>query len=293
MDLRILRYFLMVAEEQNFTAAAKQLHITQPTLSRQIRDFETELGVDLFERKRGKLYLTDHGRFLKEKAEELIALDEKITHEFTNYQEAKLKGQILIGCVEAANSAFLAKMLDQMLADHPQVTFEIYSGTSKDIIEKLEKGLLDMAMLIEPFSLDKYEKIFLPEKEVFGLLIAADHELASRESIVANDLKDLPLIYGSRTEVQDMFRKWCSFQADELNIVGRYNLLFNVLSLVENKVGAAVTIQGAGTDRLIDTRFVPFQPPLEVRCALVWKETNMLNPTLSSFIDQIKYALKA
>ena len=293
MDLRILRYFLMVANEQNISQAARKLHITQPTLSRQIRDFEAELGVALFERKQRKLYLTDQGRFLKEKAEELVALDEKITHEFANYHDAKLNGQILIGCVEAANSAFLSKMLDQMLADHPQVTFEIYSGTSKDIIEKLEKGLLDVAMLIEPFTLDQYEKIFLPSKETFGLLVADDHALAEKDAIVASDLINLPLIYASRADVQSKFREWGNFETDDLNIVGRYNLIFNVLSLVENKVGAAVTIQGAVEDRLTETRFIPFQPPLQVRCAIVWKKATMLNPTLSSFIEQIRYALKA
>lgn len=293
MELRMLKYFLTVAEEQNITRAAEKLHITQPTLSRQIRDFEDSFQVDLFFRKNRKLYLTEPGVFLKKKAEEMLALDEKIEHEFSNFQNAVLNGQITIGCVEATNSTFLAKMLDEMIAEHPSVTFEIYSGTSNDIIEKLERGLLDLAVLIEPFDIDHYHAVRLPEMEKYGLLVSNDHHLASKSAIKAEDLIHEPLIYSSREGVQNMFRDWGDYHDTDLNIVGKYNLIFNVVPLVENKIGAAVTIEGVVQERLQQTKFLPFDPSLETYCALVWKKDSILNPTASAFVDRTKNALKA
>lgn len=289
----MLKYFLTVAEEQNITKAAKKLHITQPTLSRQLRDFEESLKIDLFVRKNKRLYLTEAGLFLKKRAEEILTLDEKTEQEFINYQNAILNGQITIGCVEASNSHFLSKMLEEMIADHPHVSFDLFSGTSNDIIEKLDRGLLDIALLIEPVRLDEYNKLLLPEKEIWGVLVSTDYFLTSQDSVTSEDILGVPLIYSSRSEVQKMFLSWGGFRQEDLNIVGRYNLIFNVISLVENRVGVAVAIKGAVDNRNDHTKFLPFVPALETHCVLVWKKDAMLSPTTLKFLEKIENALKA
>lgn len=289
----MLKYFLTVAEEQNITQAAKKLHITQPTLSRQIKDFEADLQTALFVRKNKKLYLTEPGLFLKKRAEEILELDEKTEQEFAKYQNALLKGQISIGCVEASNSHFLAEMLEEMIADHPQVTFNIYSGTSNDIKERLDKGLLDIALLIEPVLADNYHKLVLPDKEVWGLLISTEYFLTNQQHVSAKEILGVPLIWSGRKEVQNMLCSWGGFVEEDLNVVGKYNLIFNVISLVENKVGAAFAIRGAIDNRKNNTKFLPLTPKLETNCVLIWKKETILSDTVVTFIQKIENALKA
>ncbi|WP_271001552.1 LysR family transcriptional regulator [Listeria seeligeri] len=293
MEIRMLKYFLTVAEEQNITQAAKKLHITQPTLSRQIKDFEANLQTALFVRKNKKLYLTEPGLFLKKRAEEILELDEKTEQEFAKYQNALLKGQISIGCVEASNSHFLAEMLEEMIADHPQVTFNIYSGTSNDIKERLDKGLLDIALLIEPVLADNYHKLVLPDKEVWGLLISTEYFLTNQQHVSAKEILGVPLIWSGRKEVQNMLCSWGGFVEEDLNVVGKYNLIFNVISLVENKVGAAFAIRGAIDNRKNNTKFLPLTPKLETNCVLIWKKETILSDTVVTFIQKIENALKA
>lgn len=289
----MLKYFLTVAEEQNITQAAKKLHITQPTLSRQIREFEANLQTDLFVRKNKKLYLTEPGLFLKKRAEEILELDEKTEQEFAKYQNALLKGQISIGCVEASSSHFLAEMLEEMIADHPQVTFNIYSGTSNDIKERLDKGLLDIALLIEPVLADYYHKLVLPDKEIWGLLVSTEYFLTNQQHVSAKEILGVPLIWSGRKEVQNMLCSWGAFTERDLNVVGKYNLIFNVISLVENKVGAAFAIRGAIDNRKNNTKFLPLTPKLETNCVLIWKKETILSDTVLTFIQKTKNALKA
>jgi DNA-binding transcriptional LysR family regulator len=294
MEIRLLKYFLMVAAEQNITRAAKQLNITQPTLSRQIKEFEEYLGTDLFIRKNKKMYLTDSGFFLKERAKEIIALNDKTEQEFINNKNTLLSGHLAIGCVEATNSEFLATMIKEMVLAHPQVTYTIFSGTSEDIIEKLDKGLLDVAILIEPTAIEKYEKITLPEKETWGVLVAAEHPLACQTAATAEDIQELSLFSSNRNEVLAMITAWAKCTLEDLTIIGRYNLIFNVISLVEQEIGAALAISGAIKNRNSTmTKFLPFSPTLETSCVLVWKKNTLLSTTVHTFIQQTKHALKA
>lgn len=295
METRMLKYFLMVAEEQNITKAAKKLHITQPTLSRQMKEFEETVQAELFIRKNKKLYLTEAGLYLKKRAEEILQLDQKTMQELANYQNSILNDQLSIGCVEATNSNFLSKMLEEMIANHPQVTFDLFSGTSTDIIEKLDKGLLDLAILIEPLTIssEDYYSLTLPEKEIWGLLVSKEFFLGNQKSISPEDILGIPLIYSGRNEVQNMFFSWGNFTQKDLNIVGKYNLIFNVISLVESKVGAAFAIEGVTHNRGNNTKFIPLKPKLETNCVLIWKKDSILSPTVLEFINQIKHALKA
>ena len=180
MELRVLKYFLMVAREENITKAASLLHITQPTLSRQLMRLEEELGTTLFRRSNHSIVLTDDGMLLKRRAREIVALAEKTEQEFSHKEEA-LTGEIFIGCGETRNMSFLSRQIALFRKEHPLVQFNIYSANADDIKERIEKGLLDFGLLMEPVDIGKYEFIRMPQKEQWGVLVREDSPLAHRE----------------------------------------------------------------------------------------------------------------
>lgn len=292
MEIRMLRYFLTVAAEQNISQAARVLHITQPTLSRQIKEFEEKLGTDLFIRENKKMFLTESGMLLKKRAEEILLLNDKIDQEFLNKRQGFLSGHISIGCVEADNSDTLAMFLEELIADHPQITFNIFSGTSDDIVEKLDKGLLDVALLLEPVSTEKYDKVILPRQERWGLLVSNESFLGNKNHITVDELVGIPLLCSSRLDVQNMFYSWAKLEEKELNIIGTFNLIFNVFSLVENRIGSALTIEGAISNRKSEgVKFLPLVPEIKTNCVLVWKKNAILSPTVHKLIETFKHAL--
>lgn len=294
MEIRMLRYFLAVAQEQSISKAAQVLRITQPTLSRQMKEFEKSLETKLFMTKNRKIYLTDSGLFLKKRAEEILYLNDRTEKEFLAKSEELLKGHISIGCVEADNSDTLSLMLEEFISEHSQVTFSIFSGTSDDIIEKLDRGLLDVAILLEPVATDNYHKLVLPRKEKWGLLISEDSFLANKEKIHVEELIGIPLLCSSRSEVQNMIQSWEGIKGKELNIVGTFNLIFNVFSLVENRVGSALTIEGAISNRASQTmKFLPIYPEITTDCVLVWPKQKLLSPVVEKLIETFKYAFGA
>lgn len=294
MELRLLRYFWTVAEEKNFSRAAQLLRITQPTLSRQIKELEEELGTPLLVRSNRELELTEAGHFLKERAAEILTLTENTERSFRQQQDGLLSGHFSIGCVEADNSDTLAMMLEELVSDYPQVTFNIVSGTSDDIRDRLEKGLVDLALLLEPVAIEGLETLVLPRVEKWGLLVAADSFLAQNKTIQANELKGIPLLSSGRPELQQMLEQWLGYSFADLNIIGTYNLIFNVFALVENRVGSALTIEGVVANRrLNNVKFIPLEPAIERNCLLVWKKTRIQTPVVKEFIRRFKEAFKA
>ena len=294
MEIRLLRYFLAIAQEQTISRAAEVLHITQPTLSRQLKEFEDSLGTTLFIRKDKKMYLTESGQFLKNRAEEILYLADETEREFLIKSDVLLKGNINIGCVEADNSDTLALILEEFVAEHPQVTFSIFSGTSDDIIEKLERGLLDVAVLLEPMTITNYHKLILPRKERWGLLVSRDSYLAQKETIQIDELIGVPLLISARQDIQKMIYSWEGIKQNELNVIGTFNLIFNVFSLVANRVGSALTIEGAIANRQSgNTVFLPLEPEITTNCVLVWKKNHMFSPTVDKFIESFNHAFKA
>ncbi|MBP1040857.1 LysR family transcriptional regulator [Vagococcus sp. BWB3-3] len=293
MELRLLRYFWTVAEEKNISKAAKLLAITQPTLSRQIKDLEEQVGLPLFIREFNHLELTEDGLFLKERAEEILALNDQLTLALSDKKNQQLKGSFSVGCVEADNSDTLALMLEELVSDHPQVHFKLVSGTSDDILEKLEKGLLDLAILLEPINTDAYECLPFPRDERWGLLVATNSLLGKKESIMAADLIGLPLLCSSRQEVQKLLAEWSGMPFETLNVVGTFNLIFNVFALVENQVGAALTVEGATVNhRFPEVTFVPLAPEVKTKCVLVWKR-RLQTPVVKEVIARFKHAYQA
>lgn len=294
MEIRLLRYFLAIAKEQTISQAAEVLHITQPTLSRQLKEFEESLGTTLFIRKDKKMYLTESGQFLKNRAEEIVYLAEETEREFQIKGDLLLKGNINIGCVEADNSDTLALMLEEFTEEHPQVIFSIFSGTSDDIVEKLERGLLDIAILLEPITITNYHKLVLPRKERWGLLVSSDSYLAQKSSIKSHELVGVPLLTSARVDIKNMIHSWEGIEEKDLNIVGTFNLIFNVCSLVANRVGSALTIEGAVSNRQnSEIIFLPLEPEYTTSCVLVWKKNHIFSPTVERFIETFQHAFEA
>lgn len=294
MELRLLKYFWTIAEEGTVSRAADVLHITQPTLSRQLKELEEELGTELFVRENKKMIVTEAGLFLKSRAEEILSLTNQTTKEFENRRNQLFSGHISIGCVEADNSETLAIMLEELVSDYSQVTFHIFSGTSDDITEKLDKGLIDLAILLEPVSLDKYASILLPRTERWGLLVSKESLLAQKDFITKDDLLGVPLLISRREEIQQMLAIWMDKAIDELTVVGTYNLIFNIFSLVMNKVGSAMTIEGAVSNHKLDRMaFIPLEPEIKTKCVLVWKKNRAITPVVKELINRFDYAYRA
>lgn len=291
MELRLLHYFYTIAETENITQAAAQLHITQPTLSRQLKSLERELGTTLFTRDHNQLALTEAGLFLKSRAAEILSLTQQTTQEFNDRRQQLFSGHIAIGCVEADNSDTLAMMLEDFVSDYPQVTFEIFSGTSDIIKERLEKGLLDVAILLEPVNTEKYHTLTLPRTERWGLLVSNESFAARKADIEPADLPGMPLMISGRPEVQQLLADWAGVTLDQLNVIGNFNLSFNVIPLVEHQVGAAVSIEGAVSGRQpSDVTFVPLKPAMQTNCVLVWRRERMLTPVVGEFIRYFREA---
>ncbi|SMS13865.1 LysR family transcriptional regulator [Levilactobacillus zymae] len=291
MELRLLRYFWTIAEEENISRAAARLHVTQPTLSRQLKELETQLGTPLFERQNKGLVLTEAGLFLKSRAAEILQLTQQTEQEFANRRQQLFSGHVAVGCVEADNSDTLAMMLEDFVSDYPQVTFHIFSSASDIITDQLDKGLIDLAILLEPVNTDKYATLTLPRTETWGLLVAADAFLAQQDSVAPSDLAGMPLMISNRPEVQRLLTDWSGLIHEQLNIVGTYNLSFNVLPLVAHQVAAALMIAGAVTNRQpADTRFIPLKPTIQTNCVLVWRKNRVLTPVVTEFIHYFQDA---
>lgn len=282
MELRVLNYFLMAAREENITKAAQLLHVTQPTLSRQLMQLEEELGVKLFQRSNHCIILTEEGMLLKRRAQELISLAEK-TRQDLMQKDAELTGELSIGCGELQSVDFLAKLLARFQTEHPLVQISIFSGNADSIKERIENGLLDMGLVPEPVDMTKYAFLHVPHKETWGVLVHKDSELAGKQAVSPSDLLHVPLIISNRNLVQGFIANWFGGDFDELHIVGRYNLLYNAAILVRNKIGAAVCIKlDCSYD---DTCFIPFSPPIKSGSVLVWKKDQMTSPTTAAFLE--------
>ena len=285
MELRVLRYFLMAAREENITKAANLLHITQPTLSRQLMQLEEELGVKLFHRGKYHIVLTDEGMLLRRRAQEMIELEEKTKREFSK-DGAQLAGEIAIGCGETRNMTFLSKKMAAFRRLHPLVHYDIYSATADDIKERMEKGILDIALLMEPVDIGKYEFVRMPQREQWGALVCADSPLADKETLSPDDLTGQPIIIAKRESVQNELANWFGDAYDKIEIAATYNLILNAANMVRNGVGAALCFQL--DNRYDDLRFIPLRPRLETGAVLAWKKNQTFSETSSQFIQFIK-----
>lgn len=285
MEIRTLRYFLMVAREENITRAAQLLHIAQPSLSRQMMQLEEELGTKLFHRGKYKVTLTDEGLLLRRRAQEIIALTDKTEREFANQGEG-LSGVISIGSGEYLSSHFLFEIVTAFREEHPMVRFEIFSGNSDNIKERIEKGLLDLGLLLEPVDVSKYEYIRLPEKEEWGALVKEQSELAGKDTLCPQDLAHVPLIFTQREMIQNELTNWFGSYAEQLEIIASGNLNYNLAVMAQCGMGVVLNLNRACDYKGL--KFVPLSPKLESGTILVWKKAQVFSSATVSFIEYFK-----
>lgn len=292
MEIRVLKYFLTVAKIGNITKAANSMHVTQPTLSRQLADLENELGQRLFVRGSKSVTLTPEGMILKKRAEEIMDLVEKTENEFSSIKD-NVSGDIFIGSGETKSIKLIADVMKTLQTDYPKIKFHIVSGDSDDLSERLDKGLLDFCIFIEPFNFEKYDSLGLGEKDTWGILLRNDDPLAKKKSIKVDDLMNLPLLVSrqviKKTVENNIFLNWFGKDFEKLNIVGTYNLLYNAAIMTEDKIGYAL-----GLDRLIaDTidsplTFRQLNPKLEVRVAVAWKKNQVFSRPAKLFLEALQ-----
>lgn len=289
MELRVLQYFLMVTREENITRAAEQLHISQPSLSRQLMQLEAELGVKLFKRSNHSIQLTDEGMLLKRRAQELVSLAEKTVKDFA-CDEGALSGEISIGCGEALSMRFLAETLAAFREENPRVRYSVFSGSADDIKDRLDKGLLDLGLLMEPVDIGKYGFLSLPDKETWGVLARANSPLAGKAAVTPEDLAGGPLLMTGRPIVRNTIANWFGALYERLDIVASFNLLYNAAILAKSGMGTVLCLKlDCDYDGL---RFIPLSPKLETGSVLVWKKNQTTAPATEALLRFTRNALK-
>ena len=293
MEIRVLKYFLTVAREGSITGAANSLHLTQPTLSRQLQDLEKELGQQLLIRGKYRISLTPEGMLLRKRAQEIVDMAEKTEAEFRSISDI-IGGDIYIGCGETDSMKLIAEVMKEMQEEYPEIKFHIHSGNAEDVIEKLDKGLLDFGILIQPIDLSKYDHISIPQKDVWGVVMRTDSPLAKKQSIELEDLKNVPLIasrqMSKKYSAESGFLDWFGEDFDRLNITATYNLVYNAAIMVEAGMGYAITL-----DKLIKNIetgsicFRPLNPRLESGLDVVWKKYQVFSPAAKLFLEKIQH----
>ena len=287
MELRTLRYFLAAAQEENITKAADILYVTQPTLSRQMMDLEKELGTTLMLRGKNGLTLTDDGIFFRQRAEEIVALADRLEQAFAE-KNTNVSGVISIGATEAVGSRLFAKLIRQFSEKYPLVQFNLYNEMADYIKDRMDKGLIDVGLLLEPIDTSKYDFIRLSQKETWGVLIRDDHPLAERESISPDEIAEYPLILPIRERVRAEILNWLNREEKDLHIPLSYTLLSNAVLLVEEGMGCAFCLDGAlAIHSSSCLRFIPIHPEHTTRSVLLWKKNYLFAPATSLFIQEI------
>lgn len=289
MELRVLQYFLAAAREENITKAAALLHITQPTLSRQLMQMEEELGVKLFRRGKHNILLTEEGMLLRRRAQEIVDLAEKTAKELKHGEE-NISGEISIGCGETQNMKPLSEMIASFQEKYSDVSFNIYTTIADDVKERLENGLLDMGLLLEPVEISRYHYIRMPMKEKWQVLMRRDSPLADKKKITPDDLVDIPLIIAWRQSIRNEFENWFGYDKEKLRIASTCNLSYHNQSImVEGGIGVAIVMDFSCNRDTLCLR--PLEPMMESGCVLVWKKNLTLSLVMQRFIEHIRESL--
>ena len=292
MEFRVLRYFLTVAREGSITGAADFLHVTQPTVSRQLKELEQKLGKNLFTRSSHNIILTDEGMLLRKRAEEIVDMVDKLEAEFSSMEET-ISGDVYIGGGETDAMKRIARVIKALQVSYPNIRYHLYSGNEDDVTERLDKGLLDFGLLIHPADLSKYNYINIPEKDIWGVVMRKDSPLAYKETIQAADVLNVPLICSrqvmKQTFSKNEFADWFGEDFDKLNVVTTYNLAYNAAIMVEEGIGYAITL-----DKIVDISsdsnlcFRPLEPKLESGLNIVWKKHQVFSAAAVKFLKEIQ-----
>ncbi len=287
MEIRTLRYFLAVAEEENMTRAAERLHVTQPTLSKQMKSLEDELGKKLFKRHSFSIALTEEGMLLRRRAEDLVSMADKIGREFRSFGDIT-GGDISFGLAESYQIRYLAREIRVFRERYPDLHYHITSGDTEQVTEKLDKGLLDFAVICETPDERKYGSVLFPESDYFGAAFSSCSELAKKERITAADLAGLPLFCSEQSWENDI-RPWAKEAFSGLRLEGSFRLAYNGSLFAREGLGVLLTFQD-----LIDTSagsglvFRPLSPRLEMKLYLIWNRRHTFTPIAERFLKQIR-----
>ncbi len=292
MEIRVLRYFLAIAREGSITNAANFLHVTQPTLSRQIHDLENELGQKLFTRCSHNMALTAEGMILRNRAEEIISMVDKTEAEFTSMVEA-VGGDIYIGGGETDAIKFVAKVAKELHDTYPNIHYHLYSGNAQDVTERLDKGLLDFGVLVQPADISKYDYLNIPAKDTWGVVMRKDSPLAKKETICKEDLIGVPLICSRQAILEERskneFAMWFGEAFDRLDIVTTFNLVYNAAIMVDAGLGYAVTIDKiANTSENSNLCFRPLKPRLDAGLNIIWKKYQVFSSAAELFLERLR-----
>lgn len=288
MELKNLTTFLAVAEKETISAAAKHLHLSQPSLSRQLMELEKELGVTLFTRGNRKITLTEDGLLFRKRAEEIVELLEKTRTEFLSPRDT-IAGNVSIGAGETYVIQLLGAIIKEIQAEYPNIKFHFYSGNADEVKERLDKGLLDFGVVISPADVKKYHSLRLPAKDTWGVLMRKDSPLAVNEVITPKDLWDVPLITSRQSLVSSELSKWLKKDLKKLTVVATYNLVYNASKLVEEGVGYGLTL-----DKLVNFApdsqlcFRKLSPALESNLDVIWKNTQVFSKASGLFLERMK-----
>ena len=287
MEIRVLQYFLAVAREQSISGAAEFLHLSQPTLSRQLKDLEDELGKQLFIRGNRKITLTEDGMLLRKRAEEIVELVKKTENEITLSNEI-ITGDIHIGTGETDAVRLIAKTANKITANNPQIRFQIISDDRADVLERLDKGLLDFGVLIGSVDTTKYNSFTFPVHDTWGILMRRDSPLAKKQTVCPKDLWDKPLLISRQTSNYTILSNWLKKDIESLNIVATYNLIYNASLMVDEGAGYAFCL-----DKLINTTgqsnlcFRPFEPMLKSEINMIWKKYQIFSKASALFLNRM------
>lgn len=287
MEIRTLRYFLAVAREENMTKAAEQLHVTQPTLSKALKALEDELGKKLFTRHSFSIRLTEEGVLLRNRAEDLVGMADKITQEFVTLDDIT-GGDIYFGLAESCQIQVLARAIRDFRRQYPDLRYHITSGDTEQVTEKLDKGLLDFAVLVGQPDIDCYEALEFPEADRWGLVFRSDDPLSQKEIITVDDLIGLPLFCSEQSWKNDL-PNWCGDRILELRLEGSFRLAYNASLFAKEGLGYLLTL-----DHLVDTStesglvFRPLTPLLETKLYLIWKKYQAFSPIAERFLKSLQ-----
>lgn len=295
MELRVLQYFLAVAREQSISGAAQSLHLSQPTLSTQLKALEDELGKPLLIRGTAgsrKVTLTEEGMILRKRAEEILSLVKRVENEIT-LSDQMIVGDVYIGAGESDGIRLLAQAAQKVQEKYPQIHFHISSGDGKDVLESLDKGLIDFGLLLQQVDSSKYESLKLPVQERWGVLMKKNSPLAQKEWITPEDLWNVPLIVSRQASSLSLLSAWLKRDMAELNVSATYSLLYNGSLMVEEGMGYALCL-----DKIINTTgdselcFRPLSPPLELGVYLAWKKYQIFSKAAEKYLNTLKSELK-
>ena len=287
MEIRQLRYFLAVAREENMTRASELLHVSQPTLSKTLKALEEELGKKLFTRHSFSIELTDEGMLLRDRAEDLIAMADKIEQEFVSLDDIT-GGDLYLGLAESYQIRYLARVLGRLKSVYPAMNYHITSGDTEQVTEKLDKGLLDFAVICEPPDERKYNYIEFPETDIWGAVMSADHPLTAKEAVTIDDLIGQPLFCSEQSWNYEI-AEWAGDKMQDLHLEGSFRLASNGSVFAREGLGYLLTFR-----HLIDTSkgsglaFRPLDPPLETSLYIAWNRYQAFTPIAERFLKQLK-----